>query len=90
LLQAELLELELERCRSAEEFWSLFDATLRRVGFTQAREVEDETVVQVRYNGAEPWTLHAPRDKANQAEWQRLAECFRPVYAKAKAKWTKT
>jgi UDP-GlcNAc:undecaprenyl-phosphate GlcNAc-1-phosphate transferase len=87
LLQAQLLELELERCRSAEEFWSVFDTSLRRVGFTNPGEVPDEIAVHVRYNGATPWTLHAPRERANDAEWQRLAECFRPVYANAKAKW---
>jgi len=41
----------------------------------------------VKYNGTKPWTLHAPRDKGTSVEWQRIAECFRPIYVKAKAKW---
>lgn len=87
LLQAQVLELELERCKSAQEFWALFEHTLRRVGFTDPGEVENEAVVHVRYNGAEPWALHAPKATGTTQEWQRVAECFRPVYAKAKARW---
>jgi len=87
LLQAQLLELELERCRSAQEFWAVFEHTLRRVGFTDEGEVEDEAVVNVRYNGATPWKLHAPKSGGTPQEWQRVAECFRPVYAKAKERW---
>jgi UDP-GlcNAc:undecaprenyl-phosphate GlcNAc-1-phosphate transferase len=87
LLQAQLLDMELERCRTAQEFWAIFEHTIRRVGFTDPGEVEPETVVRVRYNGSTPWTLHAPRSKGTTAEWQRIAECFRPVYAKAHKKW---
>jgi hypothetical protein len=89
LLQAQLLELELDRCASADEFWQVFNAALGRVGFTQPGEASDELAVSVNYNGASPWTLYAPTAKGNAAEWARLAECFRPVYARAKAKWTK-
>jgi UDP-GlcNAc:undecaprenyl-phosphate GlcNAc-1-phosphate transferase len=87
LLQAQVLELELERCRSAEEFWAVFEITLKRVGFTQPGEAEAELTVAVRFNGSTPWTLYACRTRGSSREWQRLAECFRPVYARAKAKW---
>jgi hypothetical protein len=87
LLQAQVLELELERCQSAEEFWTVFEHTLRRVGFTQSGESSPEVTVNVRYNGSMPWTLYASRARGNVNEWQRLAECFRPIYARAKAKW---
>jgi UDP-GlcNAc:undecaprenyl-phosphate GlcNAc-1-phosphate transferase len=87
LLQAQVLELELERCQNGDEFWEVFELTLRRVGFTKEGEVESQVVVQVRYNGSIPWTLHAPRRRGSEREWQRLAECFRPVYARAKSKW---
>ena len=30
---------------------------------------------------------HAPRTKGTTVEWQRIAECFRPIYARAKEKW---
>ena len=87
LLQAQILEMEVERCRSAQEFWAVFEHTLRRVGFVDAGEVEDEVVVNVKYNGSAPWRLYAPRPMGTTGEWQRLAECFRPVFTKAKTKW---
>ena len=43
--------------------------------------------IQVKYNGSTPWTLYAPQHKGTYVEWQRIAECFRPVYAKAQKKW---
>lgn len=90
LLQAELLDLELDRCATEDEFWSVFDTALKRVGFSQPTGAPDECVISVKYNGANPWTLSAPiTAQGHEAEWQRLAECFRPVYARAKAKWTK-
>lgn len=87
LLQAQLLEMELERCRTAQEFWAIFETTLRRVGFTDPGEVEQEAVIHVRYNGATPWKLYAPTSTGTEDEWKRVAECFRPVYAKAKEQW---
>jgi UDP-GlcNAc:undecaprenyl-phosphate GlcNAc-1-phosphate transferase len=89
LLQAEILDIEVERCASAEEFWPIFQHTLRRVGFVEPGEVSDEIAIQVRYNGSVPWTLHASMQKGTDNEWQRLAECFRPVYAKAMERWQK-
>jgi UDP-GlcNAc:undecaprenyl-phosphate GlcNAc-1-phosphate transferase len=87
LLQAQLLEMEVERCKSAQEFWTIFDVTMRRVGFVEPGEVADEIAVHVKYNGSAPWTLHAPPHRGHPGEWQRIAECFRPVYIKAQARW---
>ena len=87
LLQARVLEHELDRSKSAQEFWAIFEHTLRRVGFTEPGEVEHEAVVHVKYNGSTPWTLHAPKAKGTTIEWQRTAECFRAVYARAQSKW---
>ncbi len=87
LAQAQVLELEVERCASAQEFWTVFEHTIRRVGFVEKGEVDNEIILEVRYNGSTPWLLHAPRAKGTTVEWQRIAECFRPVYAKAKMRW---
>lgn len=89
LLQAQILELEVERCTDGEEFWRVFDQSLRRVGFLEEGDwTEEEALkVHVRYNGDKPWTLHAPRGVGTQREWRRIAECFRPVYARAVKKW---
>lgn len=87
LLQAQVLELEAERCHSAQEFWAIFEHTLRRVGFVDKGESDAEYDIEVKYNGTTPWTLYAPQHKGTQVEWQRIAECFRPVLSKAKEKW---
>ncbi len=87
LLQARLLELEVERCTSGEEFWQLFHSTLRRVGFVEKPEPDGHVALHVKYNGSTPWTLHAPTDRATRREWQRIAECFRPAYIKGRARW---
>ncbi len=87
LLQAQLLELELDRCTSSTEFWNIFDLTIRRVGFIDPHEEEDLARVEVRAGASHSWTLHAPQSKGDRNEWQRMAECFRPVYVKALAKW---
>ena len=82
-----MLALEVERCESAHEFWRILDQTMRRVGFVDEGETEDQVSVEVRHNGAKPWILHASRAEASVAEWQRIAECFRSAYVKALAKW---
>ncbi|MCE9609189.1 MAG: undecaprenyl/decaprenyl-phosphate alpha-N-acetylglucosaminyl 1-phosphate transferase [Chthoniobacter sp.] len=87
LAQAQVLELEVERCGNGCEFWEVFHRTIRRVGFVEAGEVPDEIAIQVRYNGSAPWTLYGSRARGTVVEWQRIAECFRPVYAKAQEKW---
>jgi UDP-GlcNAc:undecaprenyl-phosphate GlcNAc-1-phosphate transferase len=89
LLQAQILELEVDRCNEPAEFWPIFNQSLRRVGFLEEGEWgEDEALqINVKYNGSKPWTLHAPRDVGTVGEWQRLADCFRPIYVKAIAKW---
>jgi len=90
LLQAQVLDMEVDRCRRPTEFWPIFHQTLHRVGFVDSsRHPVDESYckIEVRYNGTVPWTLHAPLSEGSLVEWRRIAECFRPVYVKAKAKW---
>lgn len=89
LLQAQVLELEVDRCPTAEEFWPLFEHTLQRVGFLHP---EDENIgmavrIPMKYNGETPWVLLAPPHVGTEIEWHRIAECFRPVYVKAARKW---
>ena len=87
LLQAQLLDLEIDRCKSAQEFWAILEHTLRRIGFVDNGEVENSITVHVLHDGGKPWTLHAPQHRGHPGEWQRIAECFRPVYVKAVARW---
>jgi hypothetical protein len=91
LLQAQILALELERCRDGREFWTLFDSTLHRVGFVKPAAGLVTMPIHVKHNGDEPWTLHRPcaavLDETSHREWVRIAECFRPVYSRARVKW---
>ncbi len=87
VLQARLLVLEVERCRTAQEFWRILDQTVRRVGFVDEGETENQVSIPIRQNGTAPWILYAALDEGTAAEWQRIAECFRPAYVKALAKW---
>lgn len=89
LLQAQIMELELERCEDAEEFWQIFYDALNRVGFiTDITGQRDRYIpVQVKHNGDKPWTLYAPEGAGSSSELQRLADCFRSVYIKARERW---
>jgi UDP-GlcNAc:undecaprenyl-phosphate GlcNAc-1-phosphate transferase len=87
VLQAKLLDLEVDRCTSAQEFWRILDQTMRRVGFVDEGETENQIEIQIRQNGSKPWLLRAALDEGTAAEWKRIAECFRPAYVKALAKW---
>jgi hypothetical protein len=85
LLQAQVLELELERCESPDEFWPVFHHTMRRIGFIEPGT--DVSCIEVRSGGSSSLILHAPERNGNHGEWQRMADCFRPVYMKALQKW---
>jgi UDP-GlcNAc:undecaprenyl-phosphate GlcNAc-1-phosphate transferase len=87
VLQAKLLTLEASRCESADEFWSIFDQTMRRVGFVDRDETENQTTIQMRHRGAKPLMLYASLNESTAVEWERIAECFRSAYSKALAKW---
>ncbi|MDP9292605.1 MAG: undecaprenyl/decaprenyl-phosphate alpha-N-acetylglucosaminyl 1-phosphate transferase [Verrucomicrobiota bacterium] len=89
LLQAQLMEIEVERCTNGEEFWPLFDSALRRIGFVDTPGAESHHEIQVKWNGTKRWILHAPDSIGSDIEWQRIAECFRPVYVKAMTKWSR-
>ena len=79
--------LEVDRCDTSQEFWRIADQTMRRVGFVEPNETENEIVIQLRQKGSKPVVLHASLDEGTIPEWQRTAECFRPAFAKALAKW---
>jgi UDP-GlcNAc:undecaprenyl-phosphate GlcNAc-1-phosphate transferase len=87
VLQSKLLVLEAARCETAEEFWNIFDQTMRRVGFVDRDEMENQTTIQLRHRGMKPLLLYASLDESTDGEWQRIAECFRAAYGKALAKW---
>lgn len=87
LLQAKVLQLEIERCESGDEFWEIFDETLRRVGLCDVEDKLRSARVELRHNGSKPRFFYALEEDGNSAEWQRIADCFRPAFAKACEKW---
>src|SRR5258708_1891614 len=48
LLQAQVLDLEAERCKSAQEFWAIFEHTLRRVGVVGAGGYDARNALDVK------------------------------------------
>ena len=88
LLQAKILHMEVDRCSTPEEFWSVFEETLERVGFGTEPEIEDPVRIELKYDGSKPWVLYASRVEGSEADWQRIAECFRPACMRAAAKWS--
>lgn len=87
LLQAQILELELDRCRDAQEFWAVFELAMSRVGFVEENEIPNAARLEIHRQGDICFTLHAPQHKGSKGEWLRMAECFRPIYARAVQKW---
>jgi UDP-GlcNAc:undecaprenyl-phosphate/decaprenyl-phosphate GlcNAc-1-phosphate transferase len=87
LLQAKVLELEIERSADPAEFRAIFDDTMRRVGFVDAGEVMDEIQIEIRFMSAKSWVVYAPRRDGTPVEWKRIAEIFRPILVKAQEKW---
>ena len=88
LLQARLLELEIERCNSREEFLELLHNALARTGFRLhdggGGEYADVTLSD---GDGHDLPLLAPIDSVMPDHWRRLAKCFVPVLRKANEKW---
>jgi UDP-GlcNAc:undecaprenyl-phosphate GlcNAc-1-phosphate transferase len=90
LLQAQLLEMEVERCATLEEFRARMVEALRRVGFVVGGPVDPQRYLNITlyFIGQESIVLQAPNDAREQGHWQRLAECFREPYKKALQRWS--
>ncbi len=88
LLQARLLDMEVSRCRSGEEFQSVLKASLLRMGFGLGEPKEEGQVRVVLSDGdGNDIVLHAPVDDTMPDHWKRLAKCLVPALKKATEKW---
>lgn len=87
MLQAELMEYEVERCADAQEFWPVFENALRRVGFLPHSGEPAPDLFLIEVGRAERLKVAAPKNRGTKKEWLQIAECFHPVYLKAKGKW---
>lgn len=84
ILQAEVLEMEVDRCRTAEEFREIFRQVLLRVGFLDRGPGVME--IELSFKDKPDWVLHILQEEKIEY-WRRIAECFRPAYTKASQKW---
>jgi UDP-GlcNAc:undecaprenyl-phosphate/decaprenyl-phosphate GlcNAc-1-phosphate transferase len=89
LLQANLMEMEVERCRDMAEFRQVMRDALRRVGFVVDAPVDAERYLNVSlyFLGEESLVLQAPNQLLDLDHWRRLAECFRKPYLLALKRW---
>jgi hypothetical protein len=88
LLYARLVEMEVERCDSFEEFEEKFRQALRQVGFVAEEKSEEacSETIQLQFQSGHRVSLQVPSSGAPHY-WKRLAECFHAPYAKALQKW---
>jgi len=88
LLYAKVVEMEVERCQSFDEFEEKFQMALRQVGFLAEGEGEQDEAetIQLRFKSGHSLRLQAPKSYPVHY-WNRLADCFHAPYAKALQKW---
>ncbi len=88
LLQARLLDMEIDRCDNHSEFLELFRSALTRCGFRLSGEADQE-YSQITLSDGDGNDMHllAPIDKMMPDHWKRLAKCFLPAFKKANSKW---
>ncbi|MEZ5299052.1 MAG: MraY family glycosyltransferase [Verrucomicrobiales bacterium] len=87
-----LLEMEIDRCAGPEEFWALFEASLRRLGFAETtpevlQNKRDFRLLSLYVHRQRPWILAYPRSQHDAKNWKTLAECLQPAYTQALMKW---
>jgi UDP-GlcNAc:undecaprenyl-phosphate GlcNAc-1-phosphate transferase len=87
VLQGQLMELEVERCRSFDEFWIIFQQSLERSGFS-TEKIDGARVIMLSLSRTEELELFVPAELGGRsAHWQRIAACFQPAYQKSHKKW---
>lgn len=88
LLQGNLLEVEVGRSQTENEFWELFDQASSKVGFSRFPK-EGWNEVKIEMGLTAPWVFYVPPDseciKVN--DWKARAECFSNAYYMAVSKW---
>jgi UDP-GlcNAc:undecaprenyl-phosphate/decaprenyl-phosphate GlcNAc-1-phosphate transferase len=89
VVQGQVAEMEVERCRTADEFWPVFFEILQRTGFhrTPPPGPRDTWELRLEFRSLEPLIVYAITEGNSHDYWHRLAECFRPAYRKARKKW---
>ena len=91
LMHNELLEYEIERARSAEEFWLAFMESLHRVGLEHVTSEEaarnSERLITLKMADQSSWHLRYRDNSAEPRYWTRIAKCFQSAYASGVKSW---
>lgn len=87
-----VLEHDLERVASADEFWRNFRSFLDRldlVPVTGGGETVDDSrkVIALRLDPRTIWVLHCPDPGESSRRWERVARCFLSAIMGARAIW---
>lgn len=86
-LHGHLLEAEVERSATADEFWRHFQDTMERLHMDdQPREGYDP--IDLPYNhGRASWRFYSPVGEKTPQDWMAVAECILPAYVGGLKKW---
>ncbi len=88
ILQAQLMEMEVDRCGSFDEFQTCLHNAMKRVGLGLSREEIKGESQHIHLQWGEGVGLHLyASSNETHVHWKRLAECFREPYGKAMQKW---
>lgn len=90
-----VLEHDLERVGTAEQFWDNLHIFLARLGITPVigglpLSADDaRKVVVLRLDERTLWALHCPHHESSSRRWERVARCFLSAIMGARANWGK-
>lgn len=93
LMHNELLEVEIDRARSAEEFWLAFMESLYRVGLehvshgTNAAPEDNDRVISLKMADQSSWHLRYRDDSRPAQDWVRIAKCLQGAYSSGVTSW---
>ena len=89
----ELLEHEIERARSAEEFWLAFMESLHRVGLEHVSHGESDAaqetdrLITLKMADQSSWHLRYKDDSMEPRYWVRIAKCLQGAYSNGVRSW---
>lgn len=93
LMHNELLECEISRARSAEEFWLAFMESLHRVGLEHvshedtSSSVDSDRMISLKLADQSSWNLRYRDDSRDPQYWVRIAKCLQGAYSGGITSW---
>jgi UDP-GlcNAc:undecaprenyl-phosphate/decaprenyl-phosphate GlcNAc-1-phosphate transferase len=93
LMHNELLEVEIDRSRTAEEFWLAFMESLYRVGLehvshsTNAAPEHTDRIITLKMADQSSWHLRYRDDSRAPQDWVLIAKCLQGAYSSGVTSW---